>query len=132
MKAPHFSVLVGLAILLASACFPQAAAHGIVPDNLAREVLGQMRVVSVILTALLAAASIYRRPAAEVIALSVGLACLPPLSKHLAEQKIASTTFVPNVGFGYEVGAYLIWIGALIVALSAVLVNREAPQADQS
>ena len=125
MHKPQFSVLIGAALLVVGAFLPLAAS-GLVPTKLAEGPLAAFVAPILVLAVLAVAASCMRRSKAESVALGLVAAALPLLAKHLAEGKIASMTYVPNATFHFTAGAYLVWLGAAVLVLSALFVQAES------
>ena len=126
MHKPQFSVLIGAALLVVGAFLPLAVS-GLVPTKLAEGTLAAFVAPILVLAVLAVAASCMRRSKAESVALALVAAALPFLAKNLAEGKITSITYVPDAAFHFTAGAYMVWLGAAVLVLSALLVEIEAP-----
>jgi hypothetical protein len=125
MNKPQFSVLIGAALLVVGAFLPMAAS-GLVPTKLAEGTLVAFVAPILVLAVLVVVASCMRRSKAESVALGLVAAALPFLAKNLAEGKIASMSYVPDAAFHFTVGAYMVWLGAAVLVLSALFVKTES------
>jgi hypothetical protein len=125
MHNPQFSVLIGAALLVVGAFMPLAAS-GLVPTKLAEGTLAAFVAPILVLAVLAVVASCMRRSKAESVALGLVAAALPLLAKNLAEGKIASMSYVPNATFHFTAGAYLVWLGAAVLVLSALFIKTES------
>ena len=125
MHNPQFSVLIGAALLVIGAFLPLATS-GLVPTKLAEGTLGAFVAPILVLAALAVVASCMRRSKGENIALGLVAGALPLLAKNLAEGRIASMSYVPNATFHFTAGAYLVWLGAAVLILSALFVKTES------
>ena len=133
MQKPSFGVIVGVAFLIIGAFIPLISSDALIQSKATEGTLSLFRVPTLVLAALILIACIYRRSKLEISIISVITFALPFIAKLYAEKQIeklsAEHPFVPSNlpvhVFNWTVGAYLIWVGAVIVLASTFFTKTD-------
>jgi len=133
MQKPSFGVIIGVAFLIIGAFIPLISSDALIQSKATEGTLSLFRVPTLVLAALILIACIYRRSKLEISIISVITFALPFIAKLYAEKQIeklaAEHPFVPSNlpvhVFNWTVGAYLIWVGAVIVLASTFFTKTD-------
>ena len=133
MQKPNFGVIVGVAFLIIGAFNPLISTEAKFQSWVTGDSLSFFHAPTLVLAALILIASAYRRSKLEISIIGVITLALPFVAKLYAEKQIeklaAEHPFVPSNlpvhVFNWSDGAYLIWVGAVIVLASIFLTKND-------
>ena len=133
MQKPSFGVIIGVAFLIIGAFIPLISSDALIQSKATEGTLSLFRVPTLVLSVLILIACVYRRSKLEISIISVITFALPFIAKLYAEKQIeklaAEHPFVPSNlpvhVFNWTVGAYLIWVGAVIVLASTFFTKTD-------
>jgi len=138
MKKPSFGVIVGIALVILAAFIPIVSCSQLESMTPAQSVLdsfmGLSRTVNstlaffiapvLVLAVLILVAVVYRRSKSEIATLAVLLVAMPFVVVAKTKANLVAAHF-EDAAVNPAAGAYLIWVGAVIVLAATLLTKSE-------